>query len=113
MALLKDNRDFWTRPCELSIWYGAGIVYDLGRSVYFTADGRGGLAYQFVPKNALRLLDLHTQVVKILADTIRPFIWRFVQKNALDIDASGLVLRPASIDRHILVDLLQRSFAVL
>lgn len=84
-----------------------------GVSHFLSVAGSGMSTYELFPKYPLRLLDLETEIIEILANMLRPHVRCLVQEDTLDIDARGLILRPAGIDCHVLVDLLQGSFAVL
>jgi len=48
--------------------------------------------YQFLAQDARRFLDLLAHGIQVLANFGRVFIWRFIQEDALDVDAVALVV---------------------
>ena len=61
-----------------------------------------------------RFLDFRAHSIEVLSNVGGVLVRRFVQEDALDVDAVALViLRPAGVDRHVLKDLLDGSFAVV
>ena len=65
-------------------------------------------------KDTGRFLDFFAHGVEVLSNVGGVLVRRFVQENALDVDAVALVvLRPAGVDRHVFQNLFDRSFAVI
>ena len=61
-----------------------------------------------------RFLDFLAHGVEVLANIRGVLVRRFVQEDALDVDAVALVvLRPAGIDCHVFQNLFDRSLAVI
>ena len=61
-----------------------------------------------------RFLDFGAHGIEVLSNVGGVLVRRFVQEDALDVDAVALVvLRPAGVDRHVFQNLFDRSFAVI
>lgn len=61
-----------------------------------------------------RFLDFGAHGIEVLSNVGGVLVRRFVQEDALDVDAVALVvLRPAGIDRHVFQNLFDRSLAVI
>ena len=61
-----------------------------------------------------RFLDFRAHSIEVLSNVGGVLVRRFVQEDALDVDAVALVvLRPAGIDRHVFQNLFDRSLAVI
>ena len=61
-----------------------------------------------------RFLDFGAHGIEVLSNVGGVLVRRFVQEDALDVDAVALViLRPAGVDRHVFQNLFDRSLAVI
>ena len=61
-----------------------------------------------------RFLDFGAHGIEVLSNVGGVLVRRFVQEDALDVDAVALVvLRPAGIDCHVFQNLFDRSLAVI
>jgi len=61
-----------------------------------------------------RFLDFRAHSVEVLSNVGGVLVWRFVQEDALDVNAVALViLRPAGVDRYVFQNLFDRSLAVI
>ena len=70
--------------------------------------------YKFLAQDTGRFLDFLAHGVEVLANIRGVLVRRFVQEDALDVDAVALViLRPAGIDRHVFQNLFDRPLAVI
>ena len=70
--------------------------------------------YKFLAQDTGRFLDFLAHGVEVLANIRGVLVRRFVQEDALDVDAVALViLRPAGVDRHVFQNLSDRPLAVI